>query len=94
MGECRYVKKHSLILISSSHDYVNSKIINVEWCEVCGEVVKTEFVLKNRNWEEEDRKEWTSQIAKEVLAKEKAEAEKTQIAYDEIFYIDDQCLGQ
>lgn len=94
MGECRFGKKHSLIWISSSYDYVNSDSVSVYWCEVCGHIIKTESVLKDLSWKEKKKTEKIPQIAKDVLAAEKTEAEQTQLEYDEIFYIDDQCLGQ
>jgi len=94
MGECRCDKEHSLIEISASYNFLNMRGVSVKWCDVCGYIIKKELVWKDGNWGEEKKTEWTPQIAEEVLAAEKTEAEQTQLAYDKIFYIDDQCLGQ
>jgi len=70
MEKCRYGKEHSLIGISSSYDYMNGCSVSVDWCEICGRVIKTERVLKDENWEEKNRTEKTPQIIREMFAAE------------------------
>jgi hypothetical protein len=92
--KCRYGKKHSLINLNSSKNYTTGKGESNDWCEICGIVIKTESVLRNWEWVVKNVTVKIPQIAKEVLAAEKTEAEQAQLGYDGIFYIDDQYLGQ
>ncbi|OGZ34707.1 MAG: hypothetical protein A2Y98_02840 [Candidatus Portnoybacteria bacterium RBG_19FT_COMBO_36_7] len=68
MEKCLYGKNHSFICISSNYDHSNGNGTLVNWCEVCGYVIKTEYVLNNGIWEEKNKTKKTPQIAKEIFA--------------------------
>jgi len=67
--KCIYGKKHSTISINSDYDYVNLSVIEVEYCEVCGMVIRTESDMKNGKHLVERVTKKIPQIAKEALMK-------------------------
>lgn len=67
MGECRFGKEHSLICVKACSVVRDSTL---EWCEVCGMLVRTEFGLDGGILVVKNVTEKIPQIAKEFLVAE------------------------
>ncbi len=67
MGECRFGKKHSLICVKVRSVSSDSTL---EWCEVCGTLVRTNFGLDRGILVTKNVTEKMPQIAKEFLVEE------------------------